>query len=89
MTVLTDLALLVAGPGAGGAQHWGGGPWLWGPLTLVLWGGLIGAAVWFVARDGWPWQRSAADRARDILAERYARGEISSEEYRERLDQLR
>jgi len=29
------------------------------------------------------------DRARDILAERYARGELTTDEYRERLEQLR
>jgi uncharacterized membrane protein len=29
-----------------------------------------------------------ADRARAILAERFARGEISRDEYRERLDDL-
>ena len=31
----------------------------------------------------------ANDRAREILAERYARGERSAEEYRERVEQLR
>jgi uncharacterized membrane protein len=34
-------------------------------------------------RRGGPW------RARGILAERYARGEIGEEEYRTRLDHLR
>jgi uncharacterized membrane protein len=34
-------------------------------------------------------QRSDTQRATDILAERYARGEVSSEEYRERLEELR
>jgi uncharacterized membrane protein len=29
------------------------------------------------------------DRARSILAERFARGEISTDEFRERLDALR
>ena len=32
---------------------------------------------------------SGDDRARDILAERFARGELTGEEYRERLEQLR
>jgi putative membrane protein len=91
MTVLTDLALLLAGPGAGGEHRWGDGgwPWLWGPLMLVLWLGLTAAVVWLVARGVRPPERSAVDRARDLLAERYARGEITSDEYRERLDQLR
>jgi uncharacterized membrane protein len=29
------------------------------------------------------------ERARDILAERYARGELTVDEYRERLEQLK
>jgi uncharacterized membrane protein len=29
------------------------------------------------------------ERARDVLAERYARGEVTTEEYRERLERLR
>jgi hypothetical protein len=33
--------------------------------------------------------RDPADRAREILAERYARGELTTEEYRERLEHLR
>jgi uncharacterized membrane protein len=32
--------------------------------------------------------RSSTARAEQILAERYARGEISRDEYRERLDDL-
>ena len=32
---------------------------------------------------------SGDERARDILAERFARGELTGEEYRERLEQLR
>ena len=35
-----------------------------------------------------PRDRSGAERAREILAERYARGELSSDEYRERLEHL-
>ena len=33
-------------------------------------------------------ERSGVERARDGLAERYARGELSTDEYRERLEQL-
>jgi putative membrane protein len=33
-------------------------------------------------------ERGGIDRARDILAERFARGELSSDEYRERVGQL-
>jgi uncharacterized membrane protein len=40
------------------------------------------AAVAPVLADG-------SDRASEILAERYARGELSTEEYRERLEALK
>ena len=70
--------------------EWGHGGWWWlfGPLMMALWIGLITAAVWFVTRGFRQRPRSAAERASDVLAERYARGEINTEEYRERLDQL-
>ena len=59
----------------------------WWPLWLIFWAGLIGTAVWLISRrrnrGGEP-----LDRARELLAERYARGELSGEEYRERLDEL-
>ncbi|MDE3075548.1 MAG: SHOCT domain-containing protein [Chloroflexota bacterium] len=32
---------------------------------------------------------TSGSRAKDVLDERYARGELTSEEYRERLDDLR
>jgi Short C-terminal domain len=40
-------------------------------------------------RGARPPKRSDVERARDVLAERYARGELTTEEYRERLEQLR
>ncbi len=66
---------------------WHPGPW--GPLMLVLWAAVIGAVVWLVIRRTRPRERSGIERASDILAERYARGDLSAEEYRERLEQLR
>ena len=65
------------------------GPWGFGvPLLGLLWIGLIVAGAFLLMRylrerDG------LGSRARDILDERYARGELSSDEYRERLDNLR
>lgn len=59
----------------------------WWPLWLVLWAVLIGLAVWLILkrRDR---RRDPLDRAREVVAERYARGEPTGEEYRERLDEL-
>jgi putative membrane protein len=61
------------------------GWWAWGMLMMAAWVVLIGAGIWWVARS-LPSGRSG--HARDILDERYARGEITSEEYRERVEQL-
>jgi putative membrane protein len=49
---------------------------------------LVAAAIWLVARACRSAMRSSTARAEQILAERYARGEISRDEYRERLDDL-
>ncbi len=66
---------------------WGRGwMWLWGSSMLVLLVGAIVVVVWLVVRDHR--RVPSARTARDILAERYARGEITTEEYRERLHQL-
>lgn len=81
-----------AGDGWDHMGGWGGGwMWLWGLATMVLFVVLI---VWLVrASGGVPSaapgpERPPADRAREILAERYARGELSTEEYRERAGEL-
>jgi putative membrane protein len=68
------------------SDHGWGRPW-W-PLWLLFWVALIGTAVWLIStRRG---RRSdPLDRARELLAERYARGELSGDEYRERLDELK
>jgi putative membrane protein len=60
-----------------------------GPIVLLLWAGLIATVVWFVAPGARPPKRSDVERARDVLAERYAGGELTTDEYRERLEQLR
>jgi putative membrane protein len=66
-------------------DHWGHH---WWPLWLVFWAAVIGVAVWLVVRrrDGRP---DPLDRALEVVAERYARGELTGEEYRERLDELK
>jgi len=74
------LPLLAAENGDWG-HHW------WWPLWLLFWAALIGGVVWLIVRrrnrGGDP-----LDRAREILAERFARGELSGDEYRARLDEL-
>ncbi len=74
---------------------WGGGwMWLWGVAMMTLFVLLI---VWLVragdsasGRDRAPGavRRDPTERGREILAERYAKGELSTEEYQERVRQL-
>lgn len=70
----------------------GGGWWLWGVLLLLGIVLLVVLAVWaFVggtrggARGGQWHGRPPASTARRILDERFARGELTAEQYREQL----
>ena len=85
---VSTAAILLAQSDEGRWGHmsgWGGGwMWLWGTLMMLSWVVLIAAAVWLVAR---PFGRRP-NRAREILDERYARGDLTTDEYRERVDQL-
>ena len=63
-----------------------GHPW-WPPLWLLFWAALIGTAVW-LTRGAAAAAASRSTGRRELLAERYARGELSGEEYRGRLEEL-
>jgi len=75
---------------------WDGGGWLVGSLmmlgTLLFWAVLIALVIWAVRRfvpGGWTGAPSGTPppgppRAREVLDERFARGEIDEEEYRRR-----
>lgn len=77
-----------------------GGVWMWvfGGLMMIGVVALIGLAVWAVviATTRGPGIRTAPEsspaggreRTRQVLDERYARGEMTSEEYTERLHTL-
>jgi len=75
---------------------WGVGNWLlMGFGMLIFWALVVTLVVWVVRSSGGP--RTGLSRpgapldrpgAREILDERYARGEISDEEYRTRRDVL-
>ena len=65
-------------------SEWGGGPWFL--LVPLLWI-VLGVGVFFLfrrRRDHLP-----IHSAEGVLAESYAKGEISSDEYRQRLNVLR
>jgi putative membrane protein len=81
MIALNHVSPLVAG------SDWVHDGFWWIPV-LLLWATVLGVGIWFAVRTVRPSERSGIERARAILAERYARGEVSVEQYRERLDEL-
>lgn len=89
MSIVATVAQQLADNGGWGhMEGWGGGwMWLWGSLMMLSWVVVIAAAVWFLGRSRD--DRPRPSRAREILDERYASGDLTTEEYRERLEQLR
>ena len=82
-------AVLAAGPGPWGE---GDGEWWWVArlVVTVVWIALVVVALrWLVFGRGRWGRPSAMERARGVLAERYARGEIDAQEYEERSKRLR
>jgi len=70
------------------AAHWdGGGPGWWLVFPVLFWALVLTGAGYLVYR-GSP-RRSARTAAERTLAERFARGEIDSEELRQRRMVLR
>ncbi len=75
--------------------HGGGSGWwiLMAVLTVVFWAVVITVvvlAIRYVATDrGRSAAPTSAPPAEDLLAERYARGEVDDDEYRRRLALLR
>jgi putative membrane protein len=74
------------------AWYWhahGAGPglWLWIWWMVLFWGALAAGVVYFIRRR--PTRVDGGPSAEDVLAERYARGEIDAEEYRQRRMVLR
>jgi putative membrane protein len=65
------------------AESWHGGH-AWWPLLWLFWLTLLGLLIFTFTRRG---RRGTTAEA--ILAERYARGEIGADEYRERLANLK
>ena len=82
-----------------GYGYYGGGAWMWifGGLMMVGVLVLVGLAVWAVTAATnrgpttavtTPADMGGRTRTRQLLDERYARGEMNSEEYTERLHTL-
>ena len=62
-----------------------GGPWFL--LVPLFWIAVVIAIIAIARRRGGPWQRHHG--AEGVLRERYARGEVTEQEFRERLQVLR
>jgi putative membrane protein len=75
-------------------DHLSGWGWFGMALGMVLFWGLIAAAIvvlvrWTGQSGGNPGDTSTSRTPEDLLAERFARGEIDETEYRGRLGTLR
>ena len=71
--------------------HDGGGGWVLGMvLMMLLFWGSLGALVFYVVHTLVPRRQSPDPQAeaKAVLAQRLARGEIDTDEYRQRLDAL-
>jgi putative membrane protein len=64
---------------------WG---WLSGTVMMLILIALVLGVVWLIARTGRRPGRHDGSRPSQILAARYARGELSTEEYEQRLAAL-
>ena len=71
---------------------WGAGEWLaMSLMMLVFWGALITLVVWLVRSDRTDQHRDMAGRPAnpdEVLAERFARGEIDEDEFTRRRELL-
>jgi uncharacterized membrane protein len=77
-------------------RHWGWGSWILTTGTMVVFWALVITAVVLVARyllslsqRPTGTRAAGASNAEQLLAERYARGEIDDDEYKRRLELLR
>lgn len=76
------------GPGAMGGYGWGGW-WGFGMVGMLLWWvliilGIVLLAKWLYRGTSRGGDAGTANRAMEILRERYARGEIDKQEFEER-----
>lgn len=84
---LAQTAVAHAGPYEGGPGGW----WFGGFLMFLFWIAVVVLCIRFVVPGLRSWRGGSGrgDRASEILAERYARGEIEGEEYQARSQVLR
>lgn len=90
--IVVSFATSSADPASDGWGHmggWGGGwMWLWAVAMMFLFAALLIALARTFDRTPNPPTGDSSGRAKEILAERYANGDLSTEEYRERTNEL-
>ncbi len=91
---MIDLMMYMPGTMDGPMGGWGGLGWPFMLIPLLLWGVFLSLLVWLAVRvfsNGRGATRPGAtiDSAEEILRERFARGDISAEEYERALEILR
>jgi putative membrane protein len=67
----------------------GAGWWVWGVLMMFVMLGIVALVVWLIVRASHSAHGGQSSSAREILSERFARGEIDTDEYHDRLSKLR
>lgn len=67
----------------------GGWTWFW-PIALAVQVAFLALVIWLVVRFARPWIRARQPKGPErILAERFAEGAISEDDYRQRLEVIR
>lgn len=88
MDALSTSVSVLADQGDWGHMWGGGWMWLWGTVMMLFWVTVVGLVVYGIVRATRSPREAHGDRAKEILAERYAKGELTTDEYRERLEAL-
>jgi putative membrane protein len=91
---MIDLMMYMPGTMDGPMGGWGGLWWPFMLIPLLLWGVFLSLLVWFAVRilskgRGAARPGATIDSAEEILRERFARGDISAEEYDKSMKALR
>jgi len=89
-----NLMMYMPGMMDGPMGGWGGFWWPFMLVHLLVWGVFVSLLAWFAVRvfskgRGPNRPGAARDSAEEILRERFARGDISAEEYQRALEILR
>ena len=91
---MIDLMMYMPGTMDDPMGGWGGLWWPFMLIPLLLWGVFLSLLIWFAVRVLSKGRRAArpgatTDSAEEILRERFARGDVSAEEYERSLQILR